>query len=48
MSINSFAMKISNFNILVLFGIIKYLLTGYSGDSKFAVTVFLDVNLDKS
>ena len=33
-----------NKNIFVLFGIIKYLWTGNSGDSKF--TVSLDVNYD--
>ena len=38
-TMTGFTQRLCNNNIFVLFGIIKYLLTGYSGDSKFTVSL---------
>ena len=45
--IQLFAVTISNYNIFVLFGIIKYLWTGYSGNSKFTVSIDVNYNPHK-
>ena len=38
-TMTGFTQRLCNNNIFVLFGIIKYLLTGYSGDSKFTISL---------